>query len=271
MNFLHTDLAAAVLLQKGDLTGFTFLLSTIAMFGASVFFLFERGQVPDRWKTSLLVAALVTLIASVNYAFMSTLWINTGVSPDEFRYLDWFLTVPLICLQFYLLLEASGAQPGRGMLWRLVLASVWMLALGYVGQVVQPDQSVLWGALSTVGYAVILFEISVGEAKQLSKSGPAEQIKRTFDLLFWFIFVGWAIYPLGYMTMPGNLLGSLHATLHINVVYNLGDAVNKIGFGLAVWHLARSRNRASARTTTAAGGSSIAPAGPLGTPDPQGL
>jgi hypothetical protein len=25
----------------------------------------------------------------------------------------------------------------------------------------------------------------------------------------------------------------------MNVIYNIGDAVNKIGFGLIVWHLAK--------------------------------
>ena len=115
------------MLRRGDFVGFTFLLSTLAMFAAGFFFLFERSTVPERWKTSLLVAALITLVAGTNYAFMSGVWLTSGTSPAEFRYLDWFVTVPLICLQFYLLLDASGARPGRGMLWRLVLASLWML------------------------------------------------------------------------------------------------------------------------------------------------
>ncbi len=227
------------LLPRGDFVGFTFLLGTLAMFAAGFFFLFERSAVPGRWQTSLLVASLVTVIAGTNYVFMSSLWLTARVSPAEFRYLDWFLTVPLICLQFYLLLEASGAKPGRGMVWRLVLASLWMLAAGYVGQVVQPEQSVLWGAVSSVGYAVVLFEISFGEAALLSGIGDDPKTKGTFDLLFWFLLLGWGIYPLGYMTNPGNLLAGWRDTLNLDVIYNLGDAVNKIGFGLVVWNLAK--------------------------------
>ncbi len=233
-------LVAAALLRQGDLTGFTFLLSTLAMFGAAVFFLFERAQVPDAWKTSLLVAALVTLVAGANYTLMSATWLLSGVSPTEFRYLDWFITVPLICLQFYLLLDASGARPGRGMLWRLVGASWWMLAAGYVGQAVDPGETILWGAVSTVGYAAILFEISFGEAKHLSRVGADDRAKGTFDLLFWFLMAGWSIYPFGYMMMPGNLFAGLGRVVNIDVIYNLGDAVNKIGFGLVVWNLARA-------------------------------
>ena len=207
---------------------------------------------PERWKTSLLVAALITLVAGTNYAFMSGVWLTSGTSPAEFRYLDWFVTVPLICLQFYLLLDASGAHPGQGMLWRLVLASVWMLVAGYVGQVLQPEQSVLWGALSCVGYAVVLFEISFGEARLLSGRTEEPRAKGAFDLLFVFILFGWGIYPLGYMTNPGNLLVPWEHTLNLDVVYNLGDAVNKIGFGLIVWNLAKQSLRLPAARTAKA-------------------
>ena len=229
----------AALLHRGDFVGFTFLLSTLAMFGAGFFFLVERAAVPERWRTSLLVASLISLVAGTNYAFMSGGWLTSGTSPAEFRYLDWFVTVPLICLQFYLLLDACGAKPSRGMLWRLVLASLWMLAAGYVGEVVQPEQTVLWGALSSAGYAVVLFEISFGEARLLSGKTEEPKAKGTFDLLFKFILFGWGIYPLGYMTNPGNLLARWEHTLNLDAVYNLGDAVNKIGFGLVVWNLAK--------------------------------
>ena len=229
-------------LPKINFVGGTFLLSTLAMFVAAAFFFFQRSQVSARWRPSLLVAALVTLIAGTNYTFMSTLWIRSGVTPGELRYVDWLLTVPLICLQFYLLLDAAGAQPSRGMIWRLVTAAVWMLAFGYVGQRVDPEQSVLWGALSTLGYAAILFEISLGEANRLSVTDADERVKHTYDLLFRFIFIGWAIYPIGYMIRPGNLLAALRPAIAVSAMYNLGDVVNKIGFGLAVWRLAKSRS-----------------------------
>lgn len=227
------------LLHGGDFVGFTFLLGTLAMFAAGFFFLFERTAVPGRWRISLLIAAMIPTIAGSSYAFMSSLWLVHGRSPAEFRYLDWFLTVPLLCLQFYLLLKASGARPGRGMLWRLVLASWWMLAAGYVGQVSPPEQSIIWGALSSVGYAAVLFEISFGEASLLSGRTDDARAKRTFDLLFLFILLGWGIYPLGYLTNPGNLLAPWRQVLNLDVIYNLGDMVNKIGFGLVVWNLAR--------------------------------
>ena len=46
------------------------------------------------------------------------------------------------------------------------------------------------------------------------------------------------IYPLGYVF--GYLTGGLDPDT-LNVIYNLGDLVNKIAFGLVIWVAARSQ------------------------------
>ena len=61
---------AAAAMKSGDLVGFTFFIGTMAMFAASVFFYFERQTVSDKWKTSLLVSALITTIAAAHYMYM---------------------------------------------------------------------------------------------------------------------------------------------------------------------------------------------------------
>jgi undecaprenyl pyrophosphate phosphatase UppP len=72
-------------LQQNDYIGFTFFIGYMAMFAASVFFFFERGNVDGKWKTSLLVSGLITLIAAVHYYYMRDVWIETGTSPTQFR------------------------------------------------------------------------------------------------------------------------------------------------------------------------------------------
>lgn len=106
----------------GDPVIFTFFTGYMAMFAASVFFFFERGQVDGKWKTSLLVSGLITAIAAVHYYYMRDYYAATGETPTALRYIDWTLTVPLMCLEFYLLLKPAGAKPG--FMWRLILASV---------------------------------------------------------------------------------------------------------------------------------------------------
>jgi hypothetical protein len=57
--------------------------------------------------------------------------------------------------------------------------------------------------------------------------------------LGYFILVGWAIYPIGYMAQPGNLLSGLN--LQMDLIYNFGDAINKIGFGLVIYTMAKAQ------------------------------
>ena len=46
---------------------------------------------------------------------------------------------------------------------------------------------------------------------------------------------GWAIYPSGYYR---GYMGSGVDSGTLNIVYNLADVLNKIAFGLIIWHVA---------------------------------
>ena len=77
-------------------------------------------------------------------------------------------------------------------------------------------------------------------AKQLADGSSDANVRVAFNLLRGFVLIGWAIYPIGYMTLPGNVLSnSTELAANMNVVYNIGDAINKVGFGLVVWNLAK--------------------------------
>ena len=57
-------------------------------------------------------------------------------------------------------------------------------------------------------------------------------------ILCWFVLVGWAIYPLGYMMGTTGWYNSFIPAGNIDVAYNIADAINKIGFGLVIYSLA---------------------------------
>jgi hypothetical protein len=40
------------------------------------------------------------------------------------------------------------------------------------------------------------------------------------------------------MLLPGNLLAGIAPPSNMDLIYNIGDAVNKIGFGLVVYAMA---------------------------------
>lgn len=226
----------AATLQAGDYVGFTFFIGSMAMLASTVFFFLEMGNVSGKWRTSLLVSGLITFIAAVHYYYMRDYWVENGTSPTEFRYIDWILTVPLMCVEFYLILKAFGAS--KGLLWKMIFYSVWMLVTGYLGETVFREASPLWGAISTLGYAGIFYEVWFGSAKQLSKNSNDPILQRAFNTLAWFIFVGWAIYPIGYMAIPGGFLSGMLSVGSMDIIYNIGDAINKIGFGLVIYSLA---------------------------------
>ena len=240
LNFIFDAASVA----PGDFTGFTFFIGSVSMLAATVWFLMQHGQVDKKFKDSMLVAALITGIAAVHYFYMREQWVLTGESPTELRYIDWILTVPLMVVEFALL-------TGVGMR-KLFWASVVMLVAGYFGEsgVTEMFDAQIWGFISGAAYFYMAYEVgcltifggptgAVGKALN-SASGKIPSAGR---MLQWFVLVGWAIYPLGYLmgTDAGQWYeGMSNIALDMNVVYNVGDAINKIGFGMAVWSAARS-------------------------------
>jgi len=231
-------------LKQGDYVGFTFFIGSMAMMAATVFFFVQMTRVQGKWKDSMLVAGLITFIAAVHYFYMRDFWAEFQTSPTEFRYIDWILTVPLMCVEFYLILKAFGAK--QSLLWKMIFYSTWMLVFGYLGETVFRGQSAIWGAVSTIGYALIVYEVWAGSAKQLANNSRDPKLQGAFSALGWFILAGWAIYPIGYMCIEGGLLSGLLPATALDITYNIGDAINKIGFGLVIYGLAVSSNSGAA-------------------------
>jgi sensory rhodopsin len=251
MNQLLLDVMT---IPKDDPIAFTFFTGYMAMLAASVFFFFERGSVDEKWKISLLVSGLITGIAAVHYYYMRDYYVSTGSNPTALRYIDWTLTVPLMCVEFYLLLRPAGAK--ISFMWKLIGAAVLMLVTGYIGEAFVPlnadgtaaegaaSHSVMWGVISTIGYAYILYSAWFGEAKQLAANSNSTAVQSGIQALAWFVLVGWAIYPIGYMCMPGGWLntGLGWESANVDLFYNIADAVNKIGFGLVVYSIAKAES-----------------------------
>jgi bacteriorhodopsin len=218
----------------------------MAMMAASVFFFFELNTTPTKWRTSVLVSGLITFIAAVHYYYMRGYNLETGDSPTFFRYVDWILTVPLMCVEFYLITKKAGAK--QGLLWKLIFASLVMLVTGYFGETIYRGSSVTWGVISGAAYFYIVYLVWFGEVSKLAQTaGP--QVAKATKTLAWFVLVGWAIYPLGYILgTPGGLFGiqlvadPAAASHYMDIVYNIADAVNKIGFGLVIYSLSRTQD-----------------------------
>jgi bacteriorhodopsin len=231
---MGTLLSVAQMLPN-DYIGFTFFVGCMAMMAASAFFFLSLNQFDKKWRTSVLVSGLITFIAAVHYFYMKEYWSAFGESPTFFRYVDWILTVPLMCLEFFLILKVAGAK--TDLLWKMIGLSLIMLVTGYLGETVYATEAAFWGLISGLAYFVIVYEIWLGSAAKLAKAAGGN-ILAAHKILCWFVLVGWAIYPLGYMLGTNGWYTQFLGTGSVDIAYNIADAINKIGFGLVIYNLA---------------------------------
>ena len=217
-------------LSSGDYVGMSFWLISMALVAATAFFFVERDRVAGKWKTSLTVSGLVTLIAAVHYFYMRDVWVATGTSPTEFRYIDWLLTVPLLMVEFYLVLSAVTKVPA-GVFWRLLIGSIVMLAFGYAGETGMMGVMPAF-ILAMLGWGFIVWEIFKGEASQINAGLSNANVQGAYKAMLICVTIGWYIYPIGYAI---GYLGGGADPATLNIVYNLADFVNKIGFGVIIW------------------------------------
>ena len=231
--------AASGNLEPGDTVGITFWIISIAMVAATVFFLMESLRFKGKWRTSMVVGALVTLVAAVHYFYMRDVWASTGASPTVFRYVDWIVTVPLQMVEFYLILAACTAVAG-GVFWRLLVGTLVMVIGGYLGETAMINP---WAGfiIGMAGWLYILYEIFAGEASKISAESAPASVQTAFNTMKWIVTIGWAIYPIGYVM--GYMMGSADAN-SLNLIYNVADVVNKIGFCLAIWAAASTESEA---------------------------
>ena len=216
---------ASANLETGDFVGMSFWIISIGMVAATVFFFMESMKVEAHWRTSLVVAGLVTMIAAVHYFYMRDVWVATGETP---------------IVEFYLILAAVGAVAGR-VFWNLLIASLVMLIAGYCGEVGYVN---VWlgFVIGMLGWIYILYAIFAGDAQENLSSAP-EGVQSAFKTMRLIVLVGWAIYPLGYIL---GYVGQQVDAASLNAIYNIADFVNKIAFGLMIWAAATSSSAKTA-------------------------
>jgi bacteriorhodopsin len=231
--------SAAENLAQDDFVGISFWLISMALVASTAFFFLETQRVSAKWKTSLTVSGLVTLVAAVHYFYMRDVWIATGETPTVYRYIDWLITVPLLMVEFYIILRAIGAV-SAGIFWRLMIGSMVMLIAGYMGEAGYINA---WAGfiVGLAGWAYILYEVFAGEAGKLAADKAPASVQSAFSTMRWIVSIGWAIYPLGYFF--GYLTGSADVEM-LNIIYNFADVLNKIAFGVIIWNVATSESKA---------------------------
>ena len=235
--------AEAGMLQPDDFVGFTFWLVSMACLATTVFLFLECNSVASGWKTPIIVAGLVTGIAFIHSMYMRNIWDATHDIPIIYRYIDWLITMPLLAIQFYLVLS-TVRKVSSTIFWKLLIGTLIMVWGGYAGEakyILEFLGFVIWmGA-----WIYILYEIFVGEAGKLVVRSTNKALVTAFETMRMIVTIGWAIYPLGYVFGP-TLTGGVDSNT-LNVIYNFADLINKIAFGLIIWIAATANTIGSRR------------------------
>lgn len=223
-------------LQQGDYVASSFFISALTLAIVALYLFIQLNQVPISWRNPVLIGALIVLVSAVNSFYRRDFYVATSTDPTEFRFFDWFLTVPLMAIEFYLILKPLGARLGTFL--RLLIASFWMLIWGYIGEAVFPENGILLGSIASLGLLGIIAVIFIeGYPKIFNHTGD-KAIQRGYVFLSIFLPLGWMVYPICFMTTPGNILEGAMSSETVAILYNISGILNKAGLSLGIYLIA---------------------------------
>merc|ERR1711968_395849 len=175
-----------------------------------VYNMLRLGSFAERYKAALCFTGLVTFIAMYHYfpifdSFNGTVNYNkcdpdlygysaTGIPfNDAYRYVDWFLTVPLLLIEIVLVMKLSEAETFNRCV-TLGVSSALMIANGYPGEITaDPSTRWLFWALSMAPFCYIVYTLFVG--LQASQESQPEAVRDQVKWACWATVFSWCTYP----------------------------------------------------------------------------
>jgi bacteriorhodopsin len=230
-------------------------LAIASLFFTGLYLVLSQSRVLPRYRNAVLVSATVCFIATYHYIrifdnfkdsyetdaqggngiySLTTIPFNEG-----YRYVDWFLTVPLLLVETIAVLALARAV-AKPLLTKLVIASALMIALGYPGEITtEVGPRLLWGTLSTIPFLYILYVLFVELSKSLDRQ-PVE-VRGTVSKLRIMLVGLWGVYPIAYL-MPVLGFDGPDAFVLRQAGYSIADILAKAAFGLVIFSIARRKS-----------------------------
>ncbi len=224
-------------------------LGIASMLFTTTFLLVARERVLPRYRMAVMVSATVTAIAAYHYFRMFDSFVH-AFGPDAvagasynvgYRYVDWFLTVPLLLVETVAVL-ALARQAQSSLLVRLVPAAALMIALGYPGDsgMTMGLAPSVWGLLSTIPFLYILYVLFVELGKSLERQ--SEAVQRKIKELRLLLLATWGVYPIAFIANM-NATGFDEGSFVLRETgYTIADILAKCLFGLMIFTIARIKS-----------------------------
>jgi len=232
-----------------------FSLAIASLSFTGLYLVLSQKRVLPRYRNAVVVSAMVCFIATYHYIrifenFKSSYvtqaiggkgsYALTHVAFNEaYRYVDWFLTVPLLLVETVavLALARSVAKP---LLTKLVIASALMIALGYPGEIASSTGTrLVWGTLSTIPFLYLLYVLFVELSRSLDRQ--PEQVRGTVGKLRIMLVGLWGVYPIAYL-FPVFGFDGASAFVMRQAGYSIADILSKAAFGLVIYKVARVKS-----------------------------
>ena len=237
-------------------TVYNLLSLAIASLGAAaLYLLLSQRRVQPQYRNAIVVSAMVCIIATYHYvrifnnfkeSYVTDAQGGNGVYTltnipfnEAYRYVDWFLTVPLLLVETVAVLALAKAV-AKPLLTKLVLASAAMIALGYPGEIATSNGTrLLWGTLSTIPFLYLLYVLFVELSKSLDRQ-PVE-VRSTVSKLRIMLVGLWGVYPIAYLFPVFGFDGGTPFVLR-QAGYSIADILAKAAFGLVIYKIARVKS-----------------------------
>ena len=230
-------------------------LGIASMLFTSIFLWFARERVLPKYRMAVMVSATVTSIAAYHYfrmfdSFNAAYPVGGDMTKGfegynvGYRYVDWFLTVPLLLVELVAVLGLARAVQSS-LLKRLVPAAALMIILGFPGDtkmnVFYEGDAGLWGALSTIPFLYIMYVLFIEIGKSLSaQSAKVQGLLKGARLL---LVATWGVYPITFiLSMNSTTIPSAAEVASREIGYSIADILAKCVFGLIIFTVARIKS-----------------------------
>jgi bacteriorhodopsin len=231
--------------------------SVAAQLFTAIFLLATQARVLARYRQAVVISAIVCGIAAYHYfrifdsfrgAFVTTAQGGRGTYVqavgqsfnEAYRYVDWFLTVPLLLTELVVVLALSRKLQ-NSLLYRLIPASALMIGLGYPGEI-SGDNVVrnVFGLLSTIPFLYILYVLFVELTRSLDRQPAA--VRNTVGGIRFLLLATWGVYPIAYIIPLYASHAGAAAWVAKQGGYSVADILSKCLYGLLIYRIARLKS-----------------------------
>ena len=253
-------------------------LGIASMLFTSIFLWVARDRVLPKYRMAVMVSATVTSIAAYHYFRMFDSFsaayggVHEGPVPAAvqafahynvgYRYIDWFLTVPLLLVELVAVLGLAKAV-SSSLLKRLVPAAALMIALGYPGDAkldLLPmeaggwaGEAAVWGLLSTIPFLYIMYVLWFEMKKSLDSQSA--RVRSLFQTLRVLLIATWGVYPITFiLSMNSAAIPEAGEVVAREVGYTIADILAKCAFGLIIFAIARIKSAEESKEHAASEG-----------------